>query len=98
MFDNITPEQHQNAERYNNDLQYRAQVDAKFAAQQKYDDQRHLADMGDGSTEQPRQRIQYHEKRPHSLKTFLLAFVIVFVVVFLSCPAIMAVVGWLFRL
>jgi hypothetical protein len=60
-------------------------------------DDRHLAES-DGSTEQPRKTIQYHKKRPHSLKTFLLAFVIVVVVVFLSCPAIMAVVGWLFRL
>lgn len=98
MFDNITPEQHQNAERYSNDLQFRAQVDAKFAAQQKYDDKRHLADMGDGTQEQPRQRIQYNEKRPHSLGAFLLAFVIVIVLFVLSCPAIMAVVGWLFRL
>ena len=98
MFDNITPEQRQNVERYNNDLQYRAQVDAKFAAQHNFDDRRDLC-TDDGLTpEQPRLRIQYHEKRPHSLGAFLLAFVIVIVVVFLSCPAIMAVVGWLFRL
>jgi hypothetical protein len=54
--------------------------------------------LDDGSLNAPRQVVRYHEKRPHSLGAFLLAFVIVVVVVFLTCPAIMAVVGWLFRL
>lgn len=54
-------------------------------------------DYGQGQ-QQPRQVVRYHEKRPHSLVNFLLAFVIVAVIVFLSCPVIMAVVGWLFRL
>ena len=51
-----------------------------------------------GKKEKPQKKIQYHEKRPHSLGAFLLAFVIVIVLFVLSCPAIMAVVGWLFRL
>ncbi len=55
-------------------------------------DDRHLADDSE-TQEKPRQRIQYHTKRPHSLGAFLLAFVLLLVVVFLSCPAIMAVVG-----
>jgi len=96
MFDNITDAERQNNSR--TDFAYTESRKEKFSSQQKFDDQRHLADMGDGTQEQPRQRIQYHEQRPHSLGAFLLAFVIVFVVVFLSCPAIMAVVGWLFRL
>ncbi len=91
-------DEHQHLDRYKYDPQYQDMWDAKHAAQSNFDDQR-WQNTDDGLTpEQPRQRIQYHEKRPHSLKTFLLAFVIVFVVVFLSCPAIMAVVGWFFRL
>ena len=86
MFDHVTPEQRQNVERYYNDLEYRAEVEAKFASQQNFDDQRHLADMGDGSTEQPRLRIGYYEKRPHSLGTFLMAAILVGAMVFLLFP------------
>ncbi len=95
MFDNLTDAERQNNSR--TDFTYTEGRKERFSSQQKYDDQRHLADY-DGKQESPRHRIQYHEKRPHSLGAFLLAFVLLFVVVFLSCPAIMAVVGWLFRL
>ena len=51
-------------------------------------DDRHLAESGE-NIEQPRQRIQYHKKRPHSLGAFLIAFVIVVIAVFLLSPVIM---------
>ena len=86
MFDSVTPEQRQNAERYYTDLEYRAEVDAKFAAQHNFDDQRDLC-TDDGSVpEAPRQVIQYHKKRPHSLGAFLMAVILVGAVVFLLFP------------
>lgn len=86
MFDHVTPEQRQNIERYNNDLQYRAEIDAKFATQRNFDDQR-WQNTDDGLTpEAPRQTIQYHEGFHFDIVTFLLAVLVVVVVVFLSCP------------
>lgn len=86
MLDSVIPEQRQNAERYYNDPQYRAEMDAKFAAQNNFDDQRDLC-TDDGMTpEAPRQVIQYHEKRPHSLGAFLMAVILVSAVVFLLFP------------
>ncbi len=77
MFDNFTHDSRQNAERYYTNLEYRAEIDAKFASQQNFDDQRDLC-TDDGMTpEAPRQVIQYHEKRPHSLGAFLIALMLV---------------------
>ena len=58
MFDNITDAERQNNSR--TDFEYIEGRKEKFSSQQKFDDQRHLAD-DDGSQEAPRQTIQYHK-------------------------------------
>ena len=86
MFDHVTPEQRQNVERYYADLEYRAEVDAKFASQQNFDDQRDLC-VDDGKiSEAPRQVVQYQEGFRFNIVTFLLALVGVAGVVFLLFP------------
>lgn len=86
MFDHITPEQRQNAERYYTDLEYRAEVDAKFSGQQNFDDQRDLCTDDGRTPEASRQVVQYQEGFRFNIVTFLLALVGVAGVVFLLFP------------
>lgn len=52
------------------------------------DDMRDL-NTDDGSTEQPRQVVQYYERTPFSLGKFIIAFIFVVVATVLMSPVIM---------
>ena len=55
-----------------------------------HDDMRDL-NTDDGSTEQPRQVVQYYERAPFSLGKFIIAFIFVVVATVLMSPVIMYV-------
>lgn len=68
--------------------EYYRPFDSKQTSTRASDDMRDL-NADDGSTEQPRQVIQYHEHTSFSLLTFILALVCVAAATFLLSPVIM---------